>query len=108
MPKGHTNQGLDVKGKSSRYEGKGNALFISNIFSFEILDKSILMSVCIPAVLSIPKDLLTDENLKNFIQYDYKKNKDICKYYFRLRRLRGYISFSLKFHNLESFKIYYF
>jgi hypothetical protein len=52
--------------------------------------------------IQIPEVLLTDSMMKSLFQFDYKQNKDSCLYYWRMRRLRGYLSFSLKFYNLPT------
>ena len=52
----------------------------------------------------IPKELCTGELISSFLKYDYtnEKHKNSGqKYYFRIRKLRGYISHSLHHHNLE-------
>ena len=51
----------------------------------------------------IPKELCEDSVISNFFKYDYtneKTNNQESKYYFRVRKLRGYFSHCIAFHNL--------
>ena len=51
----------------------------------------------------IPVDLCEDSIISEFFKYDYtneKANNQDAKYYFRVRKLRGYFSHCLAYHNL--------
>ena len=70
------------------------------------IDKVQLKSWIETAKLEIPQFLLTDFFMSRFFQFDHKSNVDTCKYFYRKRRLRGYFSYALKFHNLPGFKTF--
>ena len=51
----------------------------------------------------LPKSILTDKLMNALFQFDFLKHKTSCSIYHRHRKLRGYISHCLKYHNMNQF-----
>ena len=76
----------------------------SNIFKEYFTKKEDLSTEEYKDDFYIPANLLNDDIISDFFKWDYtnqKENNEDTKYYFRIRKLRGYFNHCLSHHNLH-------